>query len=270
MFRDLLVHVDGSGAGRRRVQFAVDLARRTEARLTGLHVKPPAEVPPRYKPSRVAGVATKIATTLASDAHAAATVFREEAPGAHWLDATGEVVDCISGKARYTDMVIIGQYEWQGPAQRHPLPIAHSLVLQCGRPVLVVPALAQPCAFARTAIAWDGSREAVRSVHDALPLLSLSKSVDIVTVIPPSTEENEVDPTSLSAHLSHHGIRVERKVLQIRTSDEGRALQNEVNQGRYDLLVMGGYSHPMWFEFIFGGATQSVLLSSEIPILVSH
>ena len=124
--------------------------------------------------------------------------------------------------------------------------------------------------FARTAVAWDGSREAVRSIHDALPLLSLSKSVDIVTIIPRSAEEDEADATSLSAHLSRHGIKVGPKVLRIRTSDEGRALQNEVNQGRYDLLVMGGYSHAMWFEFIFGGATQSVLLSSEIPILVSH
>ena len=270
MFRDLLVHVDGSTAGRRRVQFAVDLARRTEARLSGLHVRPPAEVPPRYKASRVAEVATNIAATLVVDAQVAAKVFREEAPGASWLEAAGDVVECIGEKARYADMVIIGQYEWQGPSQRHPLPIAHSLVLQCGRPVLVVPALAQPCVFARTAVAWDGSREAVRSVHDSLPLLSLARSVDIVTMIPRSAEEDSVDATNLAAHLGRHGIKVGPKVLQIRTSDESKALQNEVNQGRYDLLVMGGYSHAMWFEFIFGGTTQSVLLSSEIPILVSH
>jgi nucleotide-binding universal stress UspA family protein len=33
---------------------------------------------------------------------------------------------------------------------------------------------------------------------------------------------------------------------------------------------MGGYSHPMWMEFIFGGVTQSILLSSKIPVLVSY
>ena len=53
MLRDLLVHVDGGEEGRRRVQFAADLALRTDARLSGIHVTPPAEVPPRYKPSRV-------------------------------------------------------------------------------------------------------------------------------------------------------------------------------------------------------------------------
>lgn len=53
MFRDLLVHVDRSQAGRRRVQFAVGLAVRIGARLNGIQVTPPAEVPPLYKPSLV-------------------------------------------------------------------------------------------------------------------------------------------------------------------------------------------------------------------------
>jgi hypothetical protein len=38
MYRDLLVHVDGSEAGRRRLQFAFDLTLRTGARLSGLHL----------------------------------------------------------------------------------------------------------------------------------------------------------------------------------------------------------------------------------------
>jgi nucleotide-binding universal stress UspA family protein len=57
MYRDLLVHVDGSEAGRQRVQFAVDLTMRMGARLSGLHVTPPAAVPPRYKPSLVPDMA---------------------------------------------------------------------------------------------------------------------------------------------------------------------------------------------------------------------
>jgi nucleotide-binding universal stress UspA family protein len=51
VFRDLLVHVGGSEAGRRRVRFAADVAQRMGARLSGLHVTPPPEVPPLYKPS---------------------------------------------------------------------------------------------------------------------------------------------------------------------------------------------------------------------------
>jgi nucleotide-binding universal stress UspA family protein len=271
MFRDLLVHVDGSPAGRRRVQFAVGLAKRMSARLSGLHVTPSVEVPARYKPSRVDQAATEISAKLALDARAAAMIFREEAADACWLDeAAGDMVQGISDKARYADVVILGQYERQGVPETHPLPIAHPVVLRCGRPVLVVPAVVKPGAFARIAIAWDGSREAVRAVHDALPLLRMSRSVEIVTMIAPSAEGKDADARSLSAHLANHGIEVGTNVLQLKTAEEHESLRKHLEQSHYDLLVMGGYSHAIWREFIFGGATNSILLSSKIPILVSH
>ena len=141
----------------------------------------------KFKPSQIARAASEISLKLASDARAAATVFTERAGGqlerASWFEAAGDVVDGISEKARYADLVIVGQYQWQGPLETHPLPIAHSLSLQCGRPVLVVPADLPSEAFDRVAIAWDGSREAVRAVHDALPFLRLARSVDIVEIV---------------------------------------------------------------------------------------
>jgi nucleotide-binding universal stress UspA family protein len=219
MYRDLLVHVDASQAGRQRVQFAVDLAIRMSARLSGLHVMPPAEVPPRYKTSLVAEVAADLSSKLALDAGAAATIFSEEASqrlaDASWFEAAGDVVQGISEKARYTDIVILGQYERQGVAEGHPLPIAHSVVLRCGRPVLVVPAAVQPSTLANIAIAWDGSREAVRAVHDALPLLRQSRSVQIVRMITPSAADDEIGWENLSAHLANHGIDVCPNVIAI-------------------------------------------------------
>ena len=121
-----------------------------------------------------------------------AKLFTEEAKqrlkGACWFEAAGDMAEGISDRARYADLVILGQYEWQAPLETHPLPIAHSLSLQCGRPVLVVPTHMQPFALERVAIAWDGSREAVRAVHDALPLLRLSRSVHIVEIVSRSAE----------------------------------------------------------------------------------
>ena len=274
MIRDLLVHVDGSEAGRRRLRFAIDLALRTGARLNGLHVMPPPEVPPLYKPSQVDEATANMSWKLASNARAAREAFNEEVAerltDARWFESDGEVVHGICDSARYVDLVILGQYEWQGPHVNHPLPIAHSVVLRCGRPVVVVPAAVGPISFARVAIAWDGSREAVRAVHDALPLLALSQSVEIVTVIPPSAVESDDNAKHLSAHLANHGIKIEGGVIQIRAEEEPITLRKQMEKAQYDLLVMGGYSRPMWLEFIFGGTTQSMLLSSKIPVLVSH
>jgi nucleotide-binding universal stress UspA family protein len=167
-------------------------------------------------------------------------------------------------------MVILGQYEWQDSLERHPLPVAHSVVLHCGRPVLVVPADVQMSAFAKIAIAWDGSREAVRATHDALPLLHLAQSIEILTMIVPTVEQDETDGKSLLAHLDNHGIKIAPDLHQIVTLDEHRSLRQQIEQGHYGVLVMGAYSHPMWMEFIFGGATQSTLISSKTPVLVSH
>jgi nucleotide-binding universal stress UspA family protein len=274
MYRDLLVHVDGSSAGRRRVQFAITLARRMGARLSGIHVTPPPEVPLKFKPSQIAKAASEISLKLASDARAAAALFKEEAKqhleGACWFEATGNVVEGISDKARYADLVIVGQYEWQAPIETHPLPIAHSLSLQCGRPVLVVPSEMQSNTVDRVAIAWDGSREAVRAVHDALPVLRLSRSVDIVEIVSPSAENYGVDAKRLAEHLANHRVEVVTDVLRGATLKEHEALRKLVELGRYDLLVMGSYSKPRWVEFFFGGATSSILTSSTIPVLVSH
>ena len=274
MFRDLLVHVDGGEAGRRRLQFAIDLALRTDARLTGLHVMPPPDVPPLYKPSQVNEAFANMSLKLASNARAAKEAFNEEVArrlaNTRWFETDGDIVQGISDSARYADLVILGQYEWQVSRVTHPLPIAHSVVSRCGRPVLVVPAAVGPISFARAAIAWDGSREAVRAVHDALPLLALSQSVDIVTIISPSAVESVDDAMHLSSHLANHGIKIEAGAIQIRSEQEPIALRQQTEKAHYDLLVMGGYSHPMWLEFIFGGTTESVLRSSKIPVLVSH
>ena len=274
MLRDLLVHVDGSDTGRRRLQFAIDLALRTGARLSGLHVMPPTDVPPLYKPSQLDEAVANMSLKLAANARAAKEAFKEEVAqrlsDTRWFEANGDVADGICDRARYADLVILGQYEWQGPKVAYPLPIAHSVVLRCGRPVLVVPPAAGPISFARAAIAWDGSREAVRAVHDALPLLALSQSVKIVTIIAPEAVESSDYAKHLSAHLANHGIKIEPGVIHIRSEDEPIALCQQIDKADYDLLVMGGYSHPKWLEFIFGGATQSILLSSKIPVLVSH
>jgi nucleotide-binding universal stress UspA family protein len=274
MFRDLLVHVDGSDAGRRRLQFAIDLALRTGARLSGLHVMPPPDVPPLYKPSQLDEAVTNMSRKLAANARAAKEAFKEEVAqrlsDTRWFEADGDVADGICDRARYADLVILGQYEWQGPHVVHPSPIAHSVVLRCGGPVLVVPAAVGPISFARAAIAWDGSREAVRAAHDALPLLALSQSVEIVTIIAPEAVESSDDAKNLSEHLANHGIKIEPGVIQTRSEEEPTALRQQMEKADYDLLVMGGYSYPKWLEFIFGGATRSILLSSKIPVLVSH
>ena len=273
MFRDLLVHVDGGDHGRQVLRVAVDIATLSGARLCGLHVTPTPDIPAVYKPSRVAEAVTHAEAALAADARAARAVFEAEAGGllghSSWLEVEGDVIERISARARFADLVVLTQAEWQAPVERHPLPVAHSVVLRCGRPVLVVPDAAVSAPFARVALAWDGSREAVRAIHDALPFLRTAETVHLLTVHT-TNGPSDVDAASMVAHLAGHEVMAESRAETVPVAQEHKALQDIVQRGDYDLLVMGAYSHSKWLELVFGGATQSTLLSSGIPVLVSH
>jgi nucleotide-binding universal stress UspA family protein len=271
---DLLVHIDARQAGRRLARIALDLAAKLDARVTGLHVKPPAEAPPLGGLSVADAVEREIAVDLEQDAVNAEALFREEAAKAaqsfEWRSRSGDVAAGICAEARFADLVIVGQDEFQGPAERHPLPVAHSVVLHCGRPVLIAPSAWGGGDASHILIAWDGSREAVRAVHDAMPLLRIAKSVEILAVSGPGPSARVDDIPRLSGHLERHGVIVSSESRRIASADEHGALRRELERGDHQLLVMGGYSHPMWLEFVAGGVTQSILMSSQTPILASH
>ena len=50
----------------------------------------------------------------------------------------------------------------------------------------------------------------------------------------------------------------------------GDAILNEVPLSGTDMIVMGGYGHSRFREFILGGATRDVLSASAVPVLMAH
>ncbi len=68
MIKDILVHVDGTKAGARRVSYALNLARRHHAVPSGLHVEANANAPPVYKSSAVERATADLEHRLAEDA----------------------------------------------------------------------------------------------------------------------------------------------------------------------------------------------------------
>jgi nucleotide-binding universal stress UspA family protein len=91
-----------------------------------------------------------------------------------------------------------------------------------------------------------------------------------VKIVSRSAVNYGVDVKRLTTHLTNHGVEVGSDVLRGTTLGEHEALGKLIEYGHYDLLVMGSYSKPRWVEFVFGGATWSILRSSTIPVLVSH
>jgi nucleotide-binding universal stress UspA family protein len=120
----------------------------------------------------------------------------------------------------------------------------------------------------RALIGWDGSREAARAVHDAIPLLLAARARVEVLV---ADEHGGSAPTAdLIEHLGRHGILVDpARDLHIRNT-AGDALLKRLAAREFDLLVMGAYGRPVWLEYLFGGTTRSALMRAPTPVLVSH
>jgi nucleotide-binding universal stress UspA family protein len=268
MYRDILVHVGGDAAARARLRLGAALAIRSGARLTGLHVRPPAHADPA--PRRLLDEALeRRGETLKAWARAAAEAFDEEVGdcrGARWRSLEGDVVEGIRRCASSADLVIVGESEWRAPAHAHPLPIAHAVIRRCGRPVLVAPDEHVGGAARRIVIGWNGSREAVRAVHDAMPLLLTAESIDIVA----DGAADDDGGAALGRHIVAHGGSSPPQVIVSRHPGEPRAVRlDRLLSGGHDLLVIGGSTRPAWRESIFGGVTCSILMRSKIPVLAA-
>ncbi len=167
--------------------------------------------------------------------------------------------------ARYHDIVLIG-LEADNPTSRTT---AESVVFGSGRPVVLLPETVDAGAFDHVAIAWDGSRVAARAAADARPFLARAKKVSVLTV---ADEKKLVveDGARLAESLRRGGVEAEAAVLHGKGAAVARTLQDGAKERGCGLLVMGGYGHSRVRDFVMGGATEGVLKSLSMPVMLSH
>jgi nucleotide-binding universal stress UspA family protein len=174
-------------------------------------------------------------------------------------------------QARHADISVLGGPD---PAQASHFALTFkSLLLQSGRPVLVVPmgaTLTLP--LRRVVLAWQPTREATRALHDALPLLANATEIDVLMIDPEVGEghHGEQPGADIAQHLARHGLSVRVVAMPGQGRSDGENLLRHVQGVDADLLVMGGYGHARWREVALGGATRSVLEGARKPVLFSH
>ena len=171
---------------------------------------------------------------------------------------------CLCMEARLCDVAVFGPDPARG---RGPLVEAfQQILMEERRPVFV--ARQRIDSTAPVAIAWDGGREASRAAREAAPWLQKSK--DVVIISAPAATPRNFDPQRLAAYLGSRGVkaRVERLT---QSGDAGPLLLEAVKRLGAPLLVAGAFGHPRFQQFIFGGATRTLMHSEGGPSLfLSH
>jgi nucleotide-binding universal stress UspA family protein len=244
---DILVSLDTSPACGERLDLTFRLAHRFGAYLIGVcPEEAAATLGPRFS-----------------------TMLRQEALSGEWHAAVGLAAPYVARRAQAADLVVLGQAI---PGEVTGLDAPEEVILACGRPVLMVPYAGH---FERcgehVVIAWNGSREAARAMQDALPLLTMAKSVCVLLVNPEDDAEAEL-AEDVAIHLARHGLPAKTEVVrkEFEPVDVAETIRAKLAEAGADLLVMGAYSHSRLREALLGGVTRDILRTMSVPVLMAH
>ena len=184
----------------------------------------------------------------------------------------GEASEGVSKLGRTADLIVIGRTDLDAKGASVTPDFPEFVMMNSGRPTLIVPPkYEKETVGSKVMICWNGSRESIRAVVDALPLLKKAEVAQIVmyNIDAESDMDVAVAGTDIAEYLRRHGVNVEILPPQKSSKIGDSLLELAARQGT-DLLVMGGYGHTRFREFLLGGVTRTILEESNVPVLMSH
>ena len=253
-YKDILVFLDPTAELIERLKFAVGLAKANGARLVGVDV------------SASNGV-------LAADDGAVTQKAFEDATRQAGVKATFTPTEKPGEGAALTHCVDLLVAPAPGGAARGV--VRHGALdralLDTGAPMLILPPDWTGGKIGdNVVIAWNGGREALRAVHDAMPFLEKAGKV---TVFCFSSRPSDLRASAvlLVEHLAQHGVAA-RISDWTNTGDLTaiEALFASLDTQDADLIVAGAFGHSRFFEGLFGGVSLDLLRQQSLPVLMSH
>lgn len=275
-YASILVHVDRSSHSAPRARYAAALAAAQDGHLVGLAATGALHLPAEVR--QVVGrdyIETRVAQ------------MREEARG--WLDgfesqvrnaglrgvesriSGGTAEEALMLHGRYSDAVVLSRPDTAAENGCLDYEAVSLLALGIGRPVVLVPNSWTDAPVARRVlVAWSSTRESVRAVVDALPLLKRADSVDVAVFNASKVGGHGQEPgADVGLYLARHGVKVTVHD-DVTAIDVGNALLSRASDWNSDLIVMGAFGHSRLREIFLGGVSDTVLKSSPVPVLMSH
>jgi nucleotide-binding universal stress UspA family protein len=272
--RSILLHADASTPWNERLSYGARIASVLDADLTTLFAPNSAWVE-----HPIAMVSSPDAWAILHDAderrlrearaaYDAAT--RDLGGRLHWSEAGALSAELATTHGAFAaDLVILGQQPPrpgpEGTVSRH---FVESVIMDGGRPALVVPYIGTPANTEIALVAWKATRESARALTAAIPLLQRARRVYLAT-----WTETDREPTSspdILGYLRGHGIESTLRACGPAPARLGDAMLSLAADCSADLLVMGCYGHTRARERVLGGATRTILEGMTIPVLMAH
>ena len=185
------------------------------------------------------------------------------AKSVEWRSSRALPVPYVMQEARVADLLVVGA---RAEAMVDPCVAADpsELVMQAGRPLIVVPPGVQWLDFRSVLVAWKDVREARRAVFDALPILATAKEVTIAGI--PEQGISHADAVShvedVAAWLLGHGIVASIVVPEANGEVTGQLERIAADVGA-GLVIAGAYGHSRFREWMLSGVTLHLATKSS-------
>jgi nucleotide-binding universal stress UspA family protein len=257
-YKDILVYLDPTADSEVRLGLAASMAAAHGARLIGMDVSSDAAFDSDFR-DRALGLPDLFEEALrrmgVEGVYFSATPWKKRGDHhyAHYVDLI--IASHLESFAQ--DLVISG--------------IPEEVLVTAGVPVLLLPSgWKQHAVGENIVIAWKSGREAIRAVHDSMPILMRAKKVTAFTFAPHAELfGNEQD--SLVNHLLRHGVVAGSSGWpSVGDISAVEALFACLESQEADLIVAGAYGHSRLLEGLFGGASRDLMRQPSLPVLMSH
>lgn len=282
--------VDGSLRSRAALRAALDLGRTFDARTHLLQVSPlPMVLVPRLQSENDRTVDDMMTNLKGRNEHRRLQFerfFEEDvvAGGApvceHWQPdrpdksgfgvcketVTGHESREIAKRGKLFDIVLmVTPNEDDGGVDSAVL---EATLFDTGRPALLIPGTFEGHLGQSITIAWDGSAEATKSIHNAMPLIRRAKHVEVLTIS--EGERTDTNPQDIVDYLATHGIRAEARTLPPQEDDIAGPLMKAATENGNALIVMGAFGIDSVNSGRYGNTARIVVGDAANPIFIAY
>jgi nucleotide-binding universal stress UspA family protein len=185
------------------------------------------------------------------------------ATAVEWRSARTLPVPYMLQQARAADILVIGA---RPETLVDPSAAADpsDLLMQAGRPLLVVPSTVEWLDLRSVLVAWKDVREARRAVFDALPILAAAKEVTIAEILEQDGRRADAlaRVADVAAWLRGHGIAANTVVPEKAGGVTGQ-LQNIAAHVGAGAVIAGAYGHSRFREWVLSGVTRHLATDSR-------
>ena len=284
--KTILVPLSSGEISRSALEAAFVVARRFDAHMEVLHVRPdPRNMIPyvgegmsgalieevMLAADREAGDRAASARAMVRDdvdRHGIPAASAPAAPGvsAWWREDAGREDEAVAKYGRLADLVVVSR-----PLREAEVPtstIFEAALFECGQPLLVAPPRPVGDFGHDIMIAWNGSPEAARAVSAAIPFLGMANRIRVLSVA--GWGEGLFSLQGIADRLAWHGVQAEVKAVTEFAGTIGETVLSEAEAFGADLIVMGAYTQSRLQQMILGGVTRHVLSTASVPLVMAH